>query len=260
MAGILPDGYTDRLFQIESGGNPSSVTGSNRGLGQFSPDLEGKYGITNWRNPDQQRAAVGQEYAEHLPALTTALGRPPSPGESYLAHQQGLTGASKLLTADPNTPAWQVIRPYYKSDSIAKQAITGNIPRGSPIFGLSADNISAGAFTGLWKNKFETGLSGGSAAPVMTAQAVGQQSAPIGVPLTAASAQAPQQGQQPQGQSSGGESWQPPAGEQSAPLESFLSNPAMAQLMLGQPSSPFAPLLAHPMIAQLMLGQNYNRG
>ena len=55
-------GFVKRLFQVESGGDPNAVTGSNRGLGQFSPDMEAKYGINdqNRTDPNAQARAVMQ--------------------------------------------------------------------------------------------------------------------------------------------------------------------------------------------------------
>lgn len=162
------DAYTNRLFQIESGGNPNAVTGSNRGLGQFSPDLEAQYGITdaNRSDPNAQAAAVRQNAMANMPGLTKALGREPTPAEMYIAHQQGIAGGPALLTAEPNQAAWQAIRPFYKNDSIAQQAITGNIPRGHELYGRDPNNITAADFTNLWKTKF-----GGAPSPTQVAAA-----------------------------------------------------------------------------------------
>jgi hypothetical protein len=154
--------YEDRLFQIESGyipGRPaegqsalSQRTGSNRGLGQFGPKEEQRYGITNWLDPNQQRMAVRREAGEHRPILQQALGRDPTPGEMYVMHQQGIAGGPALLT-NPDKPAWEVLRPYYSSDRMAKLAIHGNT------FGLlrqmNVENITAKQFTNMWINKFE---------------------------------------------------------------------------------------------------------
>ena len=122
-ARMTQQGYTDRLFQIESGGNTQAVTGSNRGLGQFGPREMATFGITDWTNPDQQRRAVAIEAQVNAGPLSRVLGRQPTAGELYLAHQQGQAGAIAILS-HPELPAWQAIRPYYASDRIAKQAIT----------------------------------------------------------------------------------------------------------------------------------------
>jgi hypothetical protein len=67
--------------------------------------------------------------------LTKALGRPPTPGELYLAHQQGATGATRLLT-QPNAPATSVV---------GNPAVVNN--GGSPL-------ETAAQFAGQWTNKF----------------------------------------------------------------------------------------------------------
>jgi hypothetical protein len=155
-------GYVDRLFHLESGGDPNSVTGSNRGLGQFGPQEEARYGITdaNRTSYDAQAAAVAREAAEHASTLQKALGRPPSAGELYLTHQQGAAGGPALLTASPDQPAWMAVRPYYKSDAIAQRAISGNIPSDNPLYRSDVNQISAGDFRNLWINKFEGGKGG----------------------------------------------------------------------------------------------------
>lgn len=168
----MTDPYTARLFQIESGGNPNATTGSNRGLGQFGPAEEAQFGLNdqNRTDPNAQAAAVQREAALHSGVLSKALGRDPTPGEMYLTHQQGIAGGPALLTADPSQPAWQVIRPFYKSDAIAQKAITGNIPGNDPLARASAGDITAGDFRNMWVNKFERGMPQGSA-PQQTASA-----------------------------------------------------------------------------------------
>jgi hypothetical protein len=43
----LPAGYTSRVIQLESGGDPNAQSGSHSGLGQFSPEAAKRYGISN---------------------------------------------------------------------------------------------------------------------------------------------------------------------------------------------------------------------
>jgi hypothetical protein len=184
-ANALAD-YIRRLFHIESGGNPNvAPTGSNRGLGQFGPAEERRYGITdaNRRDYDAQANAVVREYTENNARLARILGRAPTFADHYFTHQQGTAGGPALLSADPQTPAWQVIRPFYSSyegrryggvprsaDWWAQKAITGNIPSDSPLARLPVDQISAGGMTGLWRDRFNRGLTrvglSGEAPPV----------------------------------------------------------------------------------------------
>jgi hypothetical protein len=183
-ANALAD-YIRRLFHVESGGNPNAVTGSNRGYGQFGPAEERKYGITAANRGDYgaQANAVVREYAENNARLARVLGRAPTFADHYFTHQQGSAGGPALLSADPQTPAWQVIRPFYSSyegrrsggvprsaDWWAQKAITGNIPSDSPLAKLPVDQISAGGMTGLWRDRFNRGLTrvglSGEAPPV----------------------------------------------------------------------------------------------
>ena len=161
------DPYIARLFQIESGGNPYAVTGSNRGLGQFGPAEEAQYGINdqNRTDPAAQAAAVQRERAQYAPSLQKALGRDPHAGEDYLVHQQGQAGGPALLTGG-DMPAWQAIRPFYKSDAMAQKAISGNLPTAS---GLDPAKTTAKQFSQFWVNKFEGGQGGSQ--PQQTASA-----------------------------------------------------------------------------------------
>lgn len=188
--------YVARLFQIESGGNPNAVTGSNRGLGQFGPQEEARYGLndTNRASREAQAAAVAREAAEHAAVLRRTLGRDPTPGEAYLTHQQGIAGGPALLGADPSIPAWQAIRPFYKSDAMARLAITGNVPSDHPLYRQDVDKISAGDFRNLWVNKFERGLGGAAnpAAGGIPSAAPGPSVASVGPSQTGAVPVAPE--------------------------------------------------------------------
>lgn len=171
----LYPGYTNRLFHIESGNDPNvQPTGSNRGLGQFSPDLEKKYGITDANRTDRgaQQSAVNQEAAEHYQMLTNKLGRPPTASELYLTHQQGVAGGPSLLTASQDQPAWMAVRPYYGSDRMAQLAIGGNVPAGSPLSYVPTGQITAGQFRDMWSAKFNgTPMSPGPVRSAMQQQA-----------------------------------------------------------------------------------------
>lgn len=153
--GPITKSYVNTTFRIESGGNPNAVTGSNRGLGQFGPEEERRFGLNdaNRTNPDAQARALQLEANQNRPKLTAALGRPPTEAELYIAHQQGAAGGPALL-ANPDKPAWEAIRQFYGSDAVAKKAITGNIPSDNPLKGVPVEQISAGQFTDMWKAKY----------------------------------------------------------------------------------------------------------
>lgn len=157
---FLPAGYANRTFQIESNGNPNAVTGSNKGLGQFSPALEARYGINDSNRTDAgtQARALSLENQENHDALARTLGHEPTPADYYLAHQQGIGGAIAHLS-QPNLPAWQnmysTAEGREKGQGWAKQAIWGNMtPSMRAQFPGGVDTVTSGDFTRMWAQRF----------------------------------------------------------------------------------------------------------
>jgi len=159
----LPPGYSSRVFQIESNNNPNAVTGSNRGLGQFGPREEAKYGITDANRTDvgAQTRALGKENEENRDQLFRVLGREPRGSEYYLAHQQGLGGAVMQL-GHPDRPAWENMAATgegrQKGDDWARRAIWGNMtPAMKAQFPGGVNTVTGGDFVRLWTERFYSG-------------------------------------------------------------------------------------------------------
>lgn len=141
-----------RIGQIESGLNPhaQNKTSSAGGLFQFINSTWAKYGngaskYDAYANTD----AFMRLTRDNISYLKRKLGRDPSPGEVYLAHQQGAGGALNLLS-NPNARA---------ADVTTQAAITGN---GGNI------GMSAGEFASLWTKKMgDTVVGNGPAGLVM---------------------------------------------------------------------------------------------
>jgi hypothetical protein len=141
--GKLKKSYKERLAQIESGGNPNARNPSGAdGIYQIMPQTAKQYGVTNTRDAAQNDAFIERFTADNAAYLRKQLGREPTEGELYLAHQQGAGGASKLL-ANPGARA---------VDVVGYQAVVQN--GGAP-------NMSAAQFASKWINKFDgtTGVS-----------------------------------------------------------------------------------------------------
>lgn len=152
----LDPSYLPRLAQIESGGNINAKNPNSTAEGpfQFIRSTAAQYGLTNPRDPVQAADAAARLALDNKNALTRALGRDPTPGELYLAHQQGAGGAIKLLS-NPDAPASAVV---------GEQAVALN--GGRP-------GMTAGQFASQWVNKFGGGQPGRVAAappPSMGAQ------------------------------------------------------------------------------------------
>lgn len=101
--------YLMRVQQMETGGNPNqtSPTGA-QGPFQFIPSTAQKYGLKDPFNYAQSADAAAHLAADNRVTLTSALGRPPSDQELYLAHNQGAEGAATLL-AHPNARAGDLV-------------------------------------------------------------------------------------------------------------------------------------------------------
>jgi hypothetical protein len=99
--------YNAAVIQIESEGRPS-YGGRYQGLGQFSVAEQRRFGITDPNNLAQVNAALTRESQQFAAHIAITLGRPATAAELYLAHQQGLAGATHLLQ-NPNVPAYTVL-------------------------------------------------------------------------------------------------------------------------------------------------------
>lgn len=129
--------YLMRTWQLEAGGKMDpgkSVTGAE-GPFQFVPSTAKQYGLSNPRDFSASAAAAAKLAADNRAMLGASLGRVPTDAELYLAHQQGATGAAKLLS-NPTARA---------GDLVGDKAIKVN--GGDP-------NAPASAFTGMWAARF----------------------------------------------------------------------------------------------------------
>ena len=131
--------YLSRAAQIESGGGKNLVNpnSSARGPFQFITSTGKAYGLlTEADRMDFGKAtdAAARLTMDNFNALRKSLGRDPTPGELYLAHQQGSGGAIRLLTSDARA-----------ADVVGMDAVRLN--GGNP-------NMSAKEFAALWTKKF----------------------------------------------------------------------------------------------------------
>lgn len=130
---VTPDDYYTRLRQIEHGQNPNS---SAHGQYGFIDSTRASLGLSQNPTRAEEDAAIRKFTEANRAGLRSALGRDPTPGELYLAHQQGLGGAVKLLQ-NPNAPAVTVVG----ADAVR---LNGGTP-----------NMTAQQFADKWINTFE---------------------------------------------------------------------------------------------------------
>lgn len=143
------------IAMVESGMNPSAVNGSSKGVFQLQDARWKEMGGTaaDRDNPAKQVELGVKSIKVTTDRLTKKLGRAPQAWEIYMAHQQGDGGGPALLTAPPNVSAIAVLEGIGVSPRIAKLSITQNGGR---------EDMTAGQFTALWRDRFARKAASGS--------------------------------------------------------------------------------------------------
>lgn len=133
--GVSPEAL-QRIAWLESRGNPAAKNpkSSAGGLFQFIDSTAGQYGLQDRYDPAQAADAGARLARDNAAHLRRVLGRDPTPGELYLAHQQGAGGATKLLS-NPTARAADLVG----ADAVA---LNGGRP-----------DMTAAEFAGLWLSK-----------------------------------------------------------------------------------------------------------
>ena len=154
--GVTPQ-LMESIKQIESSGNPNAVKGQYKGLYQLSDAQFAKYGGQgSIFDPAENTRVAKLVIADEAKNLSSALGRPVTASEIYMAHQQGAAGAAAHLS-NPNQPAWKSMAStaegQQKGEAWAKQAIWGNVPDDLKARYGSVDNMTSKQFTDMWKER-----------------------------------------------------------------------------------------------------------
>ncbi len=137
MALRFPDAYSERLAEIESSKNPLATNPSGaKGLFQIMPPTAKQYGVNDPFDIQQQFKFERQFRADNKRYVEGKLGREISYGEQYLAHQQGMGGAVKLLSNPEGNAA----------ETVGKQRVLQN---------GGNESMTNQEFANLWIDKFE---------------------------------------------------------------------------------------------------------
>lgn len=112
---MISQEYLAKLAQVESSNNPlaKNPKSTAKGRFQFVDQTASQYGLDKYEfgTPEYEQAeleAVKTFTTDNYNSLKNSIGRSPTNGELYLAHQQGANGAKKLLT-NPQAKAIEVL-------------------------------------------------------------------------------------------------------------------------------------------------------
>lgn len=140
--------YASAVQRIENPtGDPNAVSSAGaRGPYQFTSKTWAQFGQGDPTDPKAATAALARLTASNFSDLKANLGRDPTPGELYLAHQQGASGATMLLK-NPGARAGDIV-----GDAAVRQ--NGGDP-----------NMPAGQFANKWIGQFQRGFQPSAASP-----------------------------------------------------------------------------------------------
>ena len=113
---MITKAYMDRLAQVESSNDPyaKNEKSTAKGLFQFVDATGKQYGLDKYEfgteeYTNAETEAVKSFSQDNYSVLEGKLGRKPTNGELYLAHQQGAGGALKILQSDPSANAMSIL-------------------------------------------------------------------------------------------------------------------------------------------------------
>lgn len=179
----LPRQYLENAAVVESRCNPNAGASSSsaKGLGQFINSTWRSYGNgQDVYDPNANADAMARLTKDDVTQLQRKLGRSPTFEEAYLAHQQGIGGASCLI-GNPSAPA---------TNCVSAAAVTSN---------GGNTGMTGGQFSALVQGYYNTGSLSGARTAVANYDATGalpnsgnfadgsNGSSPVGGTATAAS-------------------------------------------------------------------------
>ena len=133
----LPEGFLNRTAKLESSHDPNAENprSTAKGLFQFIDSTAKQYNVDPF-DPESATDGAARLASDNKKVLEERLGREVTPGELYLSHQQGGTGAYKLLR-NPNALA---------KDVVGLDAVVNNGGK---------EDMTAGEFASLWTGKYD---------------------------------------------------------------------------------------------------------
>lgn len=144
------------VAKIESDFDPKQRTGSYIGLYQLSNAEFEKYGSGDIRDARDNAVAAAYKFMTETILFEISTHRKATLADLYLIHQQGVQGAAEHVS-HPDRLAWKSMcatdEGREKGERWCKRAIWGNTLPAIKHVWKTVDNITSGAFVGMWQQR-----------------------------------------------------------------------------------------------------------
>jgi hypothetical protein len=148
--------FMKAVAKIESGFDPKQRTGSYIGLFQLSEYEFSKFGSGKIRDPRDNAVAAAYKVITEGILFEWVTHKKPDLSDLYLIHQQGWEGAAEHIS-QPDRIAWKSMfatsEGKEKGEKWCKRAIWGNTLPAVKREWKSVDNLTSGAFVGMWRER-----------------------------------------------------------------------------------------------------------
>ena len=148
--------FMKAVAKIESGFDPKQRTGSYIGLFQLSAREFARYGSGDIRVSRDNAVAAALKFMTEGILFETFTHKKPTLSDLYLIHQQGVDGAAEHIS-HPDRPAWRSMcvtdEGKEKGEKWCKRAIWGNTLPAIKRVWKTVDNVTSGAFVGMWRQR-----------------------------------------------------------------------------------------------------------
>ena len=148
--------FMKAVAKIESGFNPKQRTGSYFGLFQLSKREFAMYGSGDIRVSRDNTVAAALKFMTEGILFETFTHKKPTLSDLYLIHQQGIDGAAEHIS-HPERLAWRSMcatdEGKEKGEKWCKRAIWGNTLPAIKRVWKKVDNVTSGAFVGMWRQR-----------------------------------------------------------------------------------------------------------
>jgi Transglycosylase SLT domain len=148
--------FMKAVAKIESDFNPKQRTGSYIGLFQLSNAEFKQYGSGDILDPRDNAVAAAYKFLTEDILFEITTHKKPSLNDIYLIHQQGWQGAAEHVSHSDRL-AWKSMcatdEGRAKGEKWCKQAIWGNTLPAIKHIWKTVNNVTSGAFVGMWQQR-----------------------------------------------------------------------------------------------------------